>query len=341
MLRIGTCWKWLLAIAGVVAVCVGITTVRTSRSSDTSVVANAAEEQQLALTGADQSAGGTNLQSLPSSLDGTTAPRLPVDTNGRLARTRAVRDFFDYFLTAQDAVPAKALDELVRRSIAAQLDGRPAPDDALAVWQRYNAYRTACAQLTPPGSMLDGKPDFNALQLVIDQRSSLADRVMGEWSEAFFGDELHQQRDDLARLRIASDTTLSDAEKRARLAMLDAALPQNVRAARERAREQQASIDAVAQMLKQGASPDAVRAQVAQTLGSDAAERVVQMQKDEQQWQTRYADYEAQRAQIGRIGLSPQDYDTQVQQLRQRLFPNAGDAMRVASLDQDSGNRVR
>lgn len=338
MLRTGTCWKWLLTIAGVVAVCAVVTTVMTSRSSDTSAVANGAEERQLAWTGADQRTSGTEPQSLPSSLQGTTAPRLPIGTNGHLARTRAVRDFFDYFLTAQGAESTEALDKLVRRFIAAQLDGTPAADDALAVWQRYGAYRTACAQLTPPGSMPDGKPDFNVLQLAIDQRSSLAARIMGEWSEAFFGDELRQQRDGLARLRIASDATLSDAEKSARLAMLDAVLPQNVRDAREQAREQQASIDAVAQMLKQGASPDAVRAQVTQTSGSDAAERVVQMQSDQQEWQARYADYEAQRAQIERTGLSPQDYNTQVEQLRQRLFPNAGDAMRVTSLDQDSGN---
>jgi lipase chaperone LimK len=289
-----------------------------------------------------QFAGAPGANALPASLDGSSAPRLPLEAGGRLAHTRAVRDFFDYFLSAQSEMSASALDALVRRQIAAQLDGTAANEEALGVWQRYTAYLSALGQLPQPagipGSIPGTRPDFDALQLALDQRDALGTRIMGDWSKPFFGDQLQRQRSDLARLRITSDPTLTDAEKAARLASLDAALPAQERAARERARQQQASVEAIAQLQKQGASLDAMRAQIAQTLGPEAAERVVQMQKSDDAWQAKYADYASQRAQIDKLGLSPQEHDAQVAQLRRQFFSNPSDAMRAASLDQGAGN---
>ncbi|SDG43966.1 lipase secretion chaperone [Paraburkholderia phenazinium] len=282
-------------------------------------------------------AGGPAANALPASLNGSSPPRLPLVAGGRLAHTRAVRDFFDYFLSAQSEMSATALDALVRRQIAAQLEGTAANDEAVAVWQRYTAYLTARDQLPQPASMPGSKLDLDAVQLALDQRDALSTRMMGEWSKPFFGDEQQRQRNDLARLRINSDPTLTEAEKAARLATLDATLPPQERAARERARQQQASVDEIAQLQKQGASLDEMRAQIAQKLGPAAAERVVQMQKDDDAWRARYADYASQRAQIDKRGLSQPDHDAQVAQLRRQFFTNPAEAMRAASLDGGAG----
>ncbi|OAJ52602.1 lipase chaperone [Paraburkholderia ginsengiterrae] len=277
---------------------------------------------------------------LPASLDGSTPPRLPTDGRGHLARTRAVRDFFDYFLTTQDEVSPATLDAWVRRQIAAQLDGTPAAAEALDVWQRYNAYRTALGQLPQAASALTqsgAKMDVDALQLALDQRDALGVRLMGEWNTPFFGAQSQQQHTDLARLRIASDPTLSDAQKTARLAALDATLPAQTRAALERTHEQQAALDAIGAAQQQarqpGGSLDTLRAQITQTLGPEAAQRAVQMQQADDAWQARYADYARQRDQIGQQDLPPQQRDAQIAQLRQQFFTNPGEAMRAASLD--------
>lgn len=282
---------------------------------------------------------------LPASLDGSSPPRLPTDGHGRLARTRAVRDFFDYFLTTQNEIPATTLDALVHRQIAAQLDGTPAADEALDVWQRYNAYLGAVDKLPQTSaspSQSGARPNLDALQLELDQRDALGSRLMGEWNAPFFGAQSQQQHTDLARLRIASDASLSDAQKAARLAALDAALPPEVRAAHERIRQQQAALDtlssAQAQAQKQGGSLDAMRAQITQTLGPEAAERAVKMQQADNAWQARYADYANQRAQIDKQNLPTQQRDAQVTQLRQQFFTNPSDAMRAASLDRGSGS---
>ncbi|KVQ05640.1 lipase secretion chaperone [Burkholderia ubonensis] len=269
---------------------------------------------------------------LPSSLAGSSAPRLPLEAGGRLAKTRAVRDFFDYCLSAQSDLSATALDALVAREIAAQLDGTVAQPEALDVWHRYRTYLAELAKLPAAGAVAD-KSDIGALELALDQRVSIARRTLGEWNEPFFSDEQWRQRFDLARLKIAQDRTLTDAQKAERLAALEQQLPPGARAERQRVAQQQAAIAQIAQLQKSGATPDAMRAQLTQSLGPEVAERAARMQQDDVAWQRRYTDYAAQRDQISALGLPPQERDAEIAALRQRLFTKPGDALRAASLD--------
>ncbi|KVH55948.1 lipase chaperone [Burkholderia sp. MSMB1072] len=273
---------------------------------------------------------------LPPSLAGSSAPRLPLDAGGHLAKSRAVRDFFDYCLSAQSDLSTSALDAFVVREIAAQLDGTVAQAEALDVWHRYRAYLDALATLRDAGAA--DKSDLGALQLALDQRASIAYRTLGDWSQPFFGAEQWRQRYDLARLKIVQDRSLTDAQKAERLAALEQQMPADERAAQQRVDRQRAAIDQIAQLQKSGATPDAMRAQLTQTLGPEAAARVAQMQQDDASWQSRYADYAAQRAQIESAGLSPQDRDAQIAALRQRVFTKPGEAVRAASLDRGAGS---
>ncbi|TCW85397.1 lipase secretion chaperone [Burkholderia sp. SRS-46] len=269
---------------------------------------------------------------LPSPLAGSSAPRLPLEPGGHLAKARAVRDFFDYCLTAQSDLSAAALDALVAREIAAQLDGTVAQGEALEIWRRYRVYLAELAKLPAAGAVAD-KSDIDTLQLALDQRASIARRALGDWNEPFFGAEQWRQRYDLARLKIARDPTLTDAQKAERLAALEQQLPPEARAERQRVAQQQAAIAQIAQLQKSGATPDAMRAQLTQTLGPEVAERVARMQQDDDAWQRRYTDYAAQRAQIVAQGLTPQERDAEIAALRQRMFTKPGDAVRAASLD--------
>ncbi|KGB93172.1 lipase secretion chaperone [Burkholderia cepacia] len=273
---------------------------------------------------------------LPPSLAGSSAPRLPLDAGGHLAKSRAVRDFFDYCLSARSDLSAAALDAFVVREIAAQLDGTVAQAEALDVWHRYRAYLDALATLRDAGAV--DKSDLGALQVALDQRASIAYRTLGDWSQPFFGVEQWRQRYDLARLKIVQDRSLTDAQKAERLAALEQQMPADERDAQQWVDRQRAAIDRIAQLQKSGATPDAMRAQLTQTLGPEAAARVAQMQQDDASWQSRYADYAAQRAQIESAGLLPRDRDAQIGALRQRVFTKPGEAVRAASLDRGAGS---
>ncbi|WP_371141175.1 lipase secretion chaperone [Burkholderia cepacia] len=266
----------------------------------------------------------------PASLAGSRAPRLPLGPDGRLAKRRAVRDFFDYFLLAQHDLTPAALDALVAREVAAQPIGAPAQREALDLWPRYRACLAALD--AQPGTVQPGtRIDPDAIAGELERRAALASRWLGDWSTPFFADAFRQQHDDLDRIRIARDPALSDAQKRERLAALDQALPPDMRDAHEQLARQRETIATVARLDARRATPDALRAQ----LGTDVAARVVRQRQDDDAWQARYRDYEAERERLVAQQLAPDARDAQLAQLLQRDFPDPADALRAASLGAD------
>ncbi|WP_321840116.1 lipase secretion chaperone [Burkholderia cepacia] len=263
----------------------------------------------------------------PASLAGSRAPRLPLGPDGRLAKRRAVRDFFDYFLLAQHDLTPDELDALVAREVAAQPIGAPAQREALDLWPRYRACLAALD--AQPGTVQPGtRIDPDAIAGELERRAALASRWLGDWSTPFFADAFRQQHDDLDRIRIARDPALSDAQKRERLAALDQALPPDMRDAHEQLARQREAVATVARLDARRATPDALRAQ----LGADVSARVVRQRQDDDAWQARYRDYEAERE---RLVAAPDARDAQLAQLLQRDFPDPADALRAASLGAD------
>ncbi|CAB3756344.1 hypothetical protein B7G54_15975 [Burkholderia puraquae] len=267
----------------------------------------------------------------PASLAGSRAPRLPLGPDGRLAKLRAVREFFDYFLLAQHDLTPAALDALVAREVAAQPIGDPAQREALDLWPRYRA--CVAAFDAQPGAVQPGtRIDPDAIAGELERRAALASRWLGGWSTPFFADAFRQQHDDLDRIRIARDPALSDAQKRARLAALDQSLPPDMRDAHERLARQREALVTVARLDAQRATPDALHAQ----LGADIAARVVRLRQDDDTWQARYRDHAAERDRLAAQQLAPDARDAQLAQLLRRDFPDPADALRAASLDADS-----
>jgi len=280
-------------------------------------------------------AGDAATAALPPTLQGTNAPRLPLDSRGGLARERAVRDFFDYFLTAQGQTSEPGLDALVEGTIRAQVGGKPAEAEATQLWQRYRAYLAALDK--PPGG--DTQPatapeaiDFDAIARMLDQRAQLAQQHLGPWADLFFGDESREQRYAMARARILGDASLSAADKESRLHALEQSLPADQREALQRERREDAARQDMQKVLAQGGSPEQMRAAAAQ-FGPEAAERAAQIAGQERDWHHRYADYAAQRKQIDAQGLAPDDRQRQLTMLRQQFFPNPADARRAGAFD--------
>ncbi|BDU21356.1 lipase secretion chaperone [Dyella sp. GSA-30] len=333
----GAGWMVVLGMAGAAAAALLATGHSTSEHQPSAPMSQPAASAPSLATPSGLAA--TSSTATPSSLAGTDIPTLPVDAGGHLAHTRQVREFFDYYLTAQHETAPSTLDLMVKDSIATQLGRKPAAAEAVDLWQRYRAYLAAVAQLPGPPGQAGKGPDIEAIAQSLDQRMQLADRYLGQdgWSDVFFGDQLKRQRNDLERLRINADTSLTAPEKAARLAQLDAQLPPDERALRKRSQQQDAAITRVMALQAQGASVDEIRDQVAQTMGPEAANRAVQMEQTRQDWQARYAQYAEQRAQIDQQTLPSAQHDALVAQLRQRFFSSTSELTRAAAFDRAAG----
>jgi lipase chaperone LimK len=141
----------------------------------------------------------------------------------------------------------------------------------------------------------------------------------------------------IERLRILRDPTLSADQKTARLAALDESLSAVERSAVDGAKRSRENVDAVAKLEQQGLSIDQLRAQATQTLGPQAAQRIVRMRQNDEAWQAKYDDYASQRARIDAMSLPAAERDAQLAQLRARTFANSADRLRAASLDRGAG----
>lgn len=268
-------------------------------------------------------------------LRGTMQPLLPLDKQGRLLRTRKVRDFFDYFLAAQSQRSPQKLDADVRQAIDAQLGDMPAHAEALAVWERYRAYRAALVQ-AEPAVITSGsrQSDPLAVQTSLEARARLAAGVLGEWSTPFFGDELEGSRYRIERTRIERDQSLSDAEKAARLRSLEDTRSPEQRSKALREQQQAASLDMLTKLTTQ-TSPDdnAPVQQIAQQFGEETARRFTQMRAAERDWNSRYANYARERDILRAQYADPVERRARVEALQGRYFRAGSDASRAASLD--------
>ncbi|SCB24534.1 lipase secretion chaperone [Cupriavidus alkaliphilus] len=275
------------------------------------------------------------------SLAGVEMPAGPqADAAGNLRLTRALRTYFDYFLSARhDAGGIDALDAVVHDDIRRHVP-QPAAGQAWQLWRRY----VACLAESQPEAArkpladTDGTLDaqqVRQLRALLAQRHAARQRWLPEVAQAWFGDEHAHDEAMLARLEIAAQAGLDDAQRRQRLAELDATLPEPLRAAREASARPRAISQTIADLQAAGRGAQDIGAALAQAYGPEVAQRYQQQAQAEQSWQQRYDDYAARRAQIEAFaGLSEQDRRQQLDTLRRQAFDNPSEALQAEVVDQ-------
>ncbi|UDM49316.1 lipase secretion chaperone [Cupriavidus sp. MP-37] len=281
----------------------------------------------------------TGMAAWPS-LTGVEIPAGPeADAAGNLRLTRALRTYFDYFLSARhDAGGVDALEPWVHDEIRRHVP-QPAAGQAWQLWQRYLAYlaevqpQAARKPLADTGGTLD-VAQVQQLRALLAQRNAARQRWLPEVAQVWFGDEQAYDEAMLARLEIAAQAGLDEAQRRQRLAELDATLPEALRAARAASARPQAISATIADLQAAGRSAQDIGAALAQTYGPDVAQRYERQAQAEQSWQQRYDDYAARRAQIEAFaGLSEQDRRQQMEALRRQAFDNPSEALQAEVVD--------
>ena len=139
-------------------------------------------------------------------------------------------------------------------------------------------------------------------------------------SQALFAPQDAEAGLALARMDIEQDPALTDAQRRDRLAAIDARLPANVRAEREAPLAVVHLEEAAQQIRAQGGSEDDVYRMRAAATSPEAANRLAEVDRDEAAWKARIAAYQSQRAAVLTSPGEDADRAASINDLRNRLF---------------------
>jgi lipase chaperone LimK len=271
---------------------------------------------------------------LPGSLEGTEPDGgLARDADGRFVPTRDALDLFDYYLAASGEEPDGAIRARIEAAIAARL-ADPAP--ALALLDRYLAYREAARALFF---------DENAAELPLERRLQRIRELRrehfgAELAEALFGEEEARWRVDVERLRVSRDPALGEEERAARLAALEAELPEAVREARDAATAAIALRRDEARLRAAGGSDAEVRALREARFGPEAAERLAALDRTRAEWDARVAEYRAERDRVAARESDPAARAAALAALRDARFEGP-ERLRVEALERMEADGAR
>ena len=227
---------------------------------------------------------------LPGSLEGTEPDgAVEADASGHLIITIELRRLFDHFLAASGEESVATMRARIIAVLHARLPDAAAAE-AIAILDRYLAYRDAARRLVPPSS------DPRAgLDQVHDLRSKMFSPAV---VQAFFADEEAATYAALARRDALTDTSLSPAERERRLAEIDARTPPAVLAARAAATAPLDELNREAQLRAAGASDQQIAAARTAALGAGAAARLADLDRAHAAWDARLARFRAERAAV-------------------------------------------
>lgn len=200
-----------------------------------------------------------------------------------------LKRLFDYYLSA---VGEQSIDA-ISQQIQLALDQRLPPEHTAAAKRLLGLYLAFKLELVALDKthMADASGAQALRKRFVAMQDLRAQFFSAEEVKGMFGFEDLYDTDALARLEIDQNPDLSTAQKRARIAALDAAMPATLRADREAPRAVMLAEQKVLEMRAKGASDDDIYRLRAQTFDAQAASRLAALDRDEQAWKTRIARY--------------------------------------------------
>jgi lipase chaperone LimK len=224
---------------------------------------------------------------------------------------------FDYWLTTVGEQPIAS----IRSQVEHDLDGRLGPRaarQAKDLFARYLQFKEALKAQRP------AKPVGRSVDMLRDGLRRMQSLRASYFSEseslALFGPQDAEASASLARMAVEQDPSLDAAQRKQRLAELDARLPASVREAREASLSVVHLEESAQQIRAAGGSEDDVYRMRAAATSPEAANRLADVDREEAAWKARIATYQSQR---GAVLAAPGDEATHaaaMAELRNRLF---------------------
>ncbi|WP_417567203.1 lipase secretion chaperone [Marinobacter sp.] len=276
-----------------------------------------------------ESSAATIPEALPSSLTGTSVPGgwARTDRLGNLMPTPHLRQMFEYFLSA---LGEESLEQLVARIESALVVlEEPARSQALATLGAYLDYKLAVSELEQTYGDVTGLDPDEMRRRMTEIHALRRTWLDAATAEAFFADDEAVDRFQMEKRRVARDETLTAEEKVAALRKAESSLPGPLREARKETR-QFTEYEQVRQQLAD--DPRTLHAWRQEAFGVEAADRLAQLEKEQQVWDQRWQGYSVERDRLMSSGLAAKEREEALDRLRASHF-NETERIRAEALD--------
>lgn len=203
--------------------------------------------------------------------------------DGSLRYDRALRRLFDYWLSL--------VGELDHTEIRVLLEGwlaeRHPPRVVAQALEAFDRYLRYLREVDRTGAGLGSADPARRLALL----KQLRRQVLGaELATAFFAEQEAHEDLTLARWQLSRDTSLSPAEREARLAAAEAALPESLRQDLQAERRAEADL-ALSRQIDTLTDPSARAEARREAFDAETAARLDQLDAERRQWSERVAAY--------------------------------------------------
>lgn len=261
-----------------------------------------------------------------TSLKDTSPPNQFDIQNGQVIENESLLAIFEYFLSLDGELTIQEITNLLSLYAGSQLD----PQQVAQVLAAFNQYYDFLQHMSVSQPLLDDQADLaSKLNWIKQERRAF----FGEdKAQQYFGYEESYDDYQLARLDIINDQQLSTLEKEAALVELSDTLTNDLRE-RTMARQQTKRLLKTARSIsKKLTGIDKYNARL-EAFGVEATQRLTALDQEREQWNNRLETYRAVADSIYQSGLSRQDQEAAISELRQRHF-SGSEINRVATLDQ-------
>lgn len=273
---------------------------------------------------------GTNQEpARPASLSGTDVDGSLTLINGRFVPDRHALRLFDYFLSTEGEVSLERIREMVEEAVRARVP-EDQIDSVMTLFDEYLRYRRESGKLAERSSADSYFEELKALQ----------EEIFGDDARQLFGRENRMAEYAIARKAIATDSSLSVTERNAKLAELQASLPEPLRELRAPMVHHAEVSKVVDQMRRDGLSEEEIFEYRADEFGEVAAGRLAELDAKRGAWSEKLDEYRVQRDLIWAQDLEPQQEEDALEQLRKEHFEGT-EIVRVRALDKQDRTQER
>tara|TARA_R110001592_G_scaffold62252_2_gene190371 strand:- start:9568 stop:10662 length:1095 start_codon:yes stop_codon:yes gene_type:complete len=270
---------------------------------------------------------------LPGTLEGTIMQQaLVVDEEGNLRISSDLQRVFDFFLSTIEEENLDVILNRIQEYLDYSLD-EPALSQAKEIMSQYIAMKKALfdfeversdslKRIMEQSGDTQGETYLSLLKEQLDAQRDLRSLHLGpETHEAFYADEEAYDSYSLARMEVNANKSLTDEQKQARLADIDAQAPIDIVEARKEAQVTDILKTKTQALKASGGSQQEIKALRTEMLGAEAAERFDLLDQERADWSQRIESYLQKRAAIlSNEGLSEEAKQQQINELRQNDF---------------------